>query len=206
MIYIIKHREYKNPIPQDYKELYVGSMFEYNNLDNINILNPYANELTGLYHIWKHCNEEIVGLVHYRRFFLCTFKTAKEILKKYDIIITEDVIFNKGIYEQLRSEIENVDILDKYYNKLCDIEPELKEWFKLKQFNNREMFICKKELINKYCEWIFPIILPIFKEFLEEDKDKVRNKRMIGHLSERLFSYWICKNKLNCYRMEYIDI
>jgi hypothetical protein len=29
---------------------------------------------------------------------------------------------------------------------------------------------------------------------------------MIGHLVERLFAYWIWKNKLKCYRMEYIEI
>lgn len=206
MIYIVKHKEYNNPIPKEYKELYVGDMFKNNDLDNINKLNPYLNEATGLYEIWKNCNDDIVGLVHYRRFFLCDYNMAKEILKDYDIIITKDVVFDKGIYEQLRSEVDHPEVLDKYYNKLCELEPELKEWFELKKFNPKEMFICKKTLIDKYCEWLFNIMIPLTEEFIREDKDKVFNKRILGHLTERLFSYWIYKNKLNCYRIDYIDL
>lgn len=206
MIYIIKHKEYNNPIPKGYKELYVGEAFQYNDLDNINQYNPYLNEATGLYHIWKHCNDEIVGLVHYRRFFLCNYEAAVQILNNYDIIVTEDVVFDKGIYEQLRSEIDHPEILDKYFNKLCEKEKGLKEWFNNKQFNNREMFICKKELIDKYCEWVFNLVIPLVEEFIKEDKDKIMNKRILGHLTERLFAYWVYKNKLKVYKMKYINI
>ena len=109
MIYIIKHREYSNPIPKNYVELGVGNYFA-GQKDNINELNPYLNEATGLYDIWKNKSEEIIGLCHYRRFFwynnnILSLKDSKEILKDYDIIITKEVQFDKGIYEQLRSEI-----------------------------------------------------------------------------------------------------
>ncbi|MBR2245665.1 MAG: DUF4422 domain-containing protein [Clostridia bacterium] len=210
MIYIIKHREYSNPIPKNYVELGVGNYFA-GQKDNINELNPYLNEATGLYDIWKNKSEEIIGLCHYRRFFwynnnILSLKDSKEILKDYDIIITKEVQFDKGIYEQLRSEIENPDVLDKYYNILIEKEPKLEEWFKLTSFSAKEMFVCKKELIDKYCEWLFPMIIPIIEQFIKEDADRVVNKRMIGHLVERLFAYWIWKNKLKCYTMEYKDI
>lgn len=220
MIYIIKHKEYDNPVPQDYKELGVGEMFYKmelpnakpgNGIDNINEFNPYINEATGLYYIWKNCNDKIVGLCHYRRFFInngdyLKLKDAKKILKDYDIIITPEMTFDKGIYEQLRSEIENRDVLDKYYEELIEKEPDLQSWLRLKMFSAKEMFVCKKELIDKYCEWLFPMIIPITEQFIKEDADRVVNKRMIGHLVERLFAYWIWKNKLKCYRMEYIEI
>lgn len=212
MIYIIKHKEYNNPIPQGYKEKYVGDMFHYDyKKDNINKYNKYINEATGLYDIWKNNKDEIVGLCHYRRFFwyndnILSLKNSKQILQDYDIIITKEAQFNKGIYEQLRSEIENPDILDKYYNILVDKEPQLKEWFKLKSFSAKEMFVCKRELLNKYCEWLFSLIIPITEQFINEDVNKVINKRMIGHLVERLFAYWIWKNKLSCCKMDYIDI
>ena len=211
MIYIIKHKEYNNPIPKDYQQLWVGERFWNYKKDNINELNPYINEATALYDIWKNTKDRIVGLCHYRRFFwnnndYLKLKDAKEILKEYDIIITKEVQFDKGIYEQLRSEIENPDILDKYYNILIEKEPQLKEWFKFTSFSAKEMFVCKRELLNKYCEWLFSLIIPITEQFVKEDMDRVINKRMIGHLVERLFAYWIWKNKLNCYRMEYEDI
>lgn len=210
MIYIIKHKPYNNPVPNEYQELYVGNMYN-GNKDNINELNSYINEATGLYDIWKNYDDEIVGLCHYRRFFInngdyLKLKDPKEILKEYDIIITPEVQFDKGIYEQLRSEIENSDILDKYYNILIEKEPQLEKWFKLKSFSAKEMFVCKRKILNKYCEWLFPLIIPITKQFIKEDVDRVINKRMIGHLVERLFAYWIWKNKLKYYTMEYKDI
>lgn len=211
MIYIMKHILYDNPVPKDYVELKIGNMFEHYDMDNINVLNLYVNEVTGLYHIWKNTNDDIVGLCHYRRMFwykddYLKLKDAKEILKDYDMIITHDVVFQRSIHEQLKSEFENPDIYQKYYEKFCQAIPRFKEFMDKDRFNNREMFVCKRELMNKYCEWLFPTIMPIYKEFLEQDVGKVVNKRMLSHIVERLFSFWIQENGLNCYRMEYKDI
>lgn len=38
--------------------------------DNIDFLNPWYCELTGLYYLWKHVDDDIVGLEHYRRYFV----------------------------------------------------------------------------------------------------------------------------------------
>lgn len=211
MIYIVKHKDYNNPIPKNYRQLYVGERFWEHDKENINVLNPYINEATGLYFIWKNKKDKIVGMCHYRRFFwyndnILSLKDSEKILEEYDMIVTSKVQFNKGIYEQLRSEIENPYVLDKYYRILVDKEPQLEEWFKLKSFSAKEMFVCKRELLNKYCEWLFSLIIPITEQFINEDVNKVVNKRMIGHLVERLFAYWIWKNDLKCYEMEYIDL
>lgn len=211
MIYIMKHRYYNNPVPEGYVELGIGDLFEYKDKDNINELNLYVNEVEGLYYIWKNCNDEIVGLNHYRRIFVnngdyLKLEDAKEILKDYDMIITNDVVFQRSIYEQLKIEFENPDIYDKYYKKFCDAVPGLKEFFDKDRFNNREMFVCKRELMDKYCEWLFPIIMPIVQEFIQNDAEKVVNKRMISHIIERMFSFWIQKSNLKCYRMDYEDI
>ena len=210
MIYIIKHKEYNNPIPNNYKELYVGNLFEFKK-DNINELNPYINEATGLYDIWKNTKEKIVGLCHYRRFFwnngdYLKLADAKQILKDYDIIMTNNVVFDKGIYEQLRLEMPNDNerlILDKYYAKLCEKEPKLEQFFKEKEFAPKEMFVCNRNLLNEYCEWLFDLIIPITKEFIENDSNIIQ-KRMIGHLTERLFYYYMKDKKI--YRMEIRDI
>lgn len=212
-IYIVKHKEYNNPVPDGYEEIYVGNMYK-GKSTGINLLNPYLNELTALYDIYKYSPSIIVGLCHYRRFFeyngeILKVEDAEKILKDYDIIITNNVVFDKGIYEQLRLEMPNDkerDILDKYYNKLIEEEPQLETYFKEKEFAPKEMFVCHWRLIKDYCEWIFKLILPLTIEFKEYDSNIIQ-KRMLGHLVERLFYYWIWKNdNWRIYRMDYREI
>ena len=59
--------------------------------DNIDFLNPWYCELTGLYYLWKHADDKIVGLEHYRTYFWkdghpINETQIKEELKKGDII------------------------------------------------------------------------------------------------------------------------
>ena len=213
MIYIIKHRKYYNEVPKDYKELGVGDLFIDNGKDNINDLNKYLSELTGLYDMWKNTNDDIVGLCHYRRMFwynddYLTIKDAKKILKDYDIIVTNEVKFdNWSLYWQLRYEVEDSDILDKYLNEYYKKVPEFKEYLNRNSFSNREMFVCKRELMEKYCEWVFPIAIPITEKFIKEDANNLKvNTRLVSHIVERLFDYWVRSNKLKVYNMDYKNI
>lgn len=203
MIYIIKHRECETPKMDGYKDLYVGDMCDYLDKDNINQYNPYINELTGLYYMWKHCDDEYIGLAHYRRFLLdengdiLTFDKAKELLNEYDFLFCERYIVGNGIYPNLRSEIGNEinqKTLDKYVDELCEIEPELREFFKNTYLYPRNMFVCRKELMDRYCEWLFPIIIPLTEQFIKEDKEINQKDRLFGYLFERLFTYYLLKN------------
>lgn len=211
MIYIIKHRQYANPIIEFHKELLVGDLFENKDQDNINDLNLYMNELTGLYHMWKNTKDEIIGLCHYRRYFInkrdyVKEKDVKEILKDYDIIITPEVKFNMTLYFQLKFEVENSYYLDKYLKMYYDKDPGFKDYIEGRQsFSNREMFISKRDVMEKYCKDVFDIVIPIVKEFIKEDY-KHCNIRLISHIAERYFYYWILKNNLKIYNMGYEDI
>lgn len=40
--------------------------------DNIDFLNLWYCELTGLYYLLKHTKDDIIGLEHYRRYFTST--------------------------------------------------------------------------------------------------------------------------------------
>ena len=127
--------------------------------DNIDFLNPWYCELTGMYYMWKHVDDDIVGLEHYRRYFV---NNRKQLLSEYEIrniLKTHDIICclyndNKSVFQgykghqfgtfeffSLVKELPNYELGRNY---LCG--------FNFIVFN---MFICKKELINEYCEWFF---------------------------------------------------
>ena len=62
------------------------------------------------------------------------------------------------------------------------------------QFN---MFICKKELIDEYCEFLFELLTPISDKMLDKIKP-----RSIGFLAEiLLFTFWVQEKNLNVYEI-----
>ena len=91
-IYIAVHKKANVLKREGYIPLHVGAegkedlgFVKDNTGDNISCKNPNYCELTGLYWIWKNCNADIVGLVHYRRYFVKSFFTTnieKAITKK----------------------------------------------------------------------------------------------------------------------------
>lgn len=208
MIYIIKHRECETPKIKGYKELGVGECFT-GNKDNINNLNPYINEMTGMYDIWKNCKDEIKGQIQYRKHLgendeFLPYERAKKLLNEYDIIATKEYVVSDGIYHNLRNEIGDEPIkqvLDKYYNMLIKEEPELEEYFKSTSFYIGNMFICKREVYDKYCEWVFSIMIPLAEQF-EKENLSCGKMRMMGYIGERLLTYWLRKNNLKVKELE----
>ena len=61
-------------------------------------------------------------------------------------------------------------------------------------FNPHNMFICKKEVLIKYYEVIFPWLKKCEKIFGFSELKGYGLKRIYGFLAERFLSYWFCKN------------
>lgn len=211
MIYRICHRKCKTNNPDGYKNLYVGNAYNCENKDNINELNAFLNEATGIYYLWKNCNDKIIGQIQYRKHLdndgILKYSDIEKLLKKYDIITTTPYIVGNGIYLNLRGEIGtpiNQRTLDKYYKLLCEIEPSLEEYLNTCYFNPGDMFITTKELYNKYCEWVFPIMIPLTKRFIKEDMEANNKNRFMAYIFERLLTYWINKNNLKVKTFDYV--
>ena len=58
------------------------------------------------------------------------------------------------------------------------------------------MFICKKDILDSYCEWLFSILFELENRIDINNRNDYQ-KRVYGFISERLLTVWILKNKLN---------
>lgn len=213
MIYVVKHKECDCPLPEGYKLLEVGPLFKDHNSDNINDLNPYINELTGLYWIWKNSSDDFVGLCHYRRYFtdgdnILTHERAEGKLNGHDILITTPAVFDRSLYDILVIDSGGQKAFWLYRNLIFREFPGFAKYLQdTNRVNPRNMFFCRKDLIDKYCEWMFPKVIPIAERYREEIPRKYNNQdRLIGYFAERLMSYWITTNNLDCVEVMYENL
>lgn len=227
-MYVVTHKGFNCPDIDGYTPIFVGK--KENNIDNfltddtgINIAEKNKNycELTAKYWIWKNDQDsDIVGISHYRRYFTKKnmffkntkyFITSKDIikyLKYYDIILPKLEIYKETAYEQYCIDSGFSEDLEKVRNILEDKYPQYVLYFdkvmagnKMHQFN---MMICKKEVFDKYCEWLFNIF-----SILEKQVDFCRyndyQKRIFGFLSERLLNVWVYSNNLKIKQVNVVN-
>lgn len=163
--------------------------------DNIDFLNPWYCELTGLYYLWKHVDDDIVGLEHYRRYFvndkgnLLSENEIKDILKDNDVICKKWVFKEhnqKNAYTFLKS-----GVYFSYYNKFLSFLPTNEKNFIKNELNTMpyfaqcNMFICKKKIIDEYLDWLFTYII----NFSANELHKA--PRIIGYVAEFIFGAWL---------------
>ena len=171
--------------------------------DNIDFLNPWYCELTGLYYLWKHVDDEIVGLEHYRRYFvnekgnLLSEDEISDLLKDCDILCKEMVFKNN------KKTLDYLKNGKKFIYRFLSFLPKTEKNYFLYQFRSAKkfaqcnMFICRKEIINEYCNWFFNTVINFnAKEFFN-------NKRIIGYIAEFVFGYWLQMHK---YNIKYINV
>ena len=215
------HKKYKMPSDTNmYLPIHVGCEgkkklgFQGDNSgENISVLNPYYCELTGLYWAWKNLKCDYLGLVHYRRYFT-------KMTKRYNESINiDDVILNRYEIEELLEKSEvivpkrrkyYIETLYSHYAHTLDashldlarkmIEQKNPEYLAsfdkvMKQRSGYmfNMFIMKKELANKYFEWLFPI-LDCMHNQMDLSKLNAFEARLFGRVSELLFNVWLEKN------------
>lgn len=215
-IYIAAHKKFNFPYIQDiYTPLQVGAEGK-NDLgylrdnvgENISKKNSNYCELTGMYWIWKNSNKDIVGLVHYRRFFYNTVFCGKanilnevqirKLLDQYDLIVAKrGYTWFRTVKDQftsyhIASDLEATrNAINKLYPDYLDAFDEVMESNNYCPLN---MIITRKEIFDNYCEWLFNILFEVEKNISLNNRD-VYNSRVFGFLSERLFNVWLLKNK-----------
>lgn len=222
-IFVATHKKYIFPKSPIYTPIHVGSSNNKLDLDiirdctgeNISYLNESFCELTALYWAWKNSNSDIIGLVHYRRYFVrkgsFNFKNMHILdssffedqkIKSNTIILPIKGFLRQGFnfynVEQLYIKDHVKEDWQELYNVIKKDFPDyLPSFFKVSKSYKTSLFnmmICHKDLLNKYCTWLFDILFKLEKK-LDIKKYDIYQKRVFGFLAERLLNIFVEHHK-----------
>jgi len=218
-VIVAAHKPYQMPEDPIYLPLHVGKEgkesigFEGDNTgENISAKNYNYCELTGLYWAWKNLTDaDAIGLVHYRRHFasqknkgkkwerILTGEEIEKLMNEYDIVVPRK---RNYFIETNESQYIHAHPKEDWENMLSLIEPKyspsLYRMRKSASGHKFNMFIMKREILNEYCSWLFPLL-----EKIEEKQ--IEKSRILGHISERMFDVWLYENEKK-YKVKEIPI
>jgi len=180
--------------------------------DNISKKNPYYSEMTGLYWVWKNYSDsEYVGFCHYRRFFSkkITDENVETYFKKSDVLMVDPSLKIHNRLNFLKNYVcgEDVFIVAKvlkklypdYFKTFCKYSNDFLDY----PFN---MFVCRKDVFDKYAEWIFSVLFECEKYIKYSPYS--RGRRVFAYLAEYLTPVFFLHNNfriktLPVYNTEY---
>ena len=225
-LYVVTHKNYSvEGLPACYKSIHAGRALGddlgYIGDDtgrSVSELNPYLNEMTAAYWIWKNTDHDIVGISHYRRFF--SSRNSREF--KADNILTDEQAIEALKYNDMIVALEDNFGYNQYGFLINDAGQSitgtaltlLKAMMRVHQpdyvdvfdyfMSTCAMFRCnmmvtRKYIFDAYCEWLFSFLLPAHAEFMQMaplEKMSVNQKRIFGYLAERMMNIWLLKNNL----------
>lgn len=210
---VAAHKKYQMPEDQAYYPVHVGAEGKEsigyvpdNTGDNISAKNPNYCELTGLYYMWKNEDYDVLGLAHYRRYFInkkkkgdkwdkiLTTNNIKSIMKHTDIVLPKKRnYFIETNYSQYVHAHHAID-LDTTREIIAEKHPDYLNAYdksmKKTSGHRFNMFIMKKQYADEYCEWMFDILFELEKR-LDISDYSVNDARVFGFVSERLIDVWI---------------
>ena len=222
-IFVVTHKLFKAPKDIVYKPIVAGA-YEYrdssfpesylkdNNGDNISERHDLFSEFTVNYWIWKNVKSDIVGINHYRRYFIsggwlkyyfCLLYSSG--LSKYFVLKEKEIIkiFNDGyncilprkqyrVERSLKEEYYSAyppELLDTAADIIIRLYPEYEEILNqvLNSMENHQKCICimKKDLFDQYSKWLFSITDELDKVSL------IKEDRAYAYLLERLMNIWV---------------
>lgn len=228
---IAAHKVYRMPSEKSYLPIQVGAHgkddigYTRDDIgDNISEKNPYYCELTGLYWMWKNLDVDYCGLVHYRRYFarkrffrfdkdkfkyILTDNDLKNILSNHDIILPQR---RRYYIESLYSHYahthyaEHLDVTREILRERCpDYVDAYDNVIKKTSGHMFNMMIMKKNIMDSYCEWLFPILSELEKK-IDSSGYSTFQARYYGRVSEILINVWIEKNKYKYYTCPTVNI
>ena len=219
--YVVTHKDAQlATLPDGYKIIHAGHALSRETFgeliddagENISRLNPYLNEVTALFWLWKHTRQNFVGFVHYRRFFTADGENflsadeAKRILRDFDVIVNDCKFgyvaeFDWKIMLSGKNLAENaIEVVRKFISRR---QPDYLEVFDRVTGSFGvfcyEIFVTRQNIFDAYCKWLFSFIIDATEEFLtttDFDTTDPREYRIMSFVTEHLLTVWLIKNRL----------
>lgn len=183
--------------------------------ENISVRNPNYCELTALYWAWKNMDAEIMGFCHYRRFFasaadrdsFLSEEEAEHILRLFDVIlpVARNYVIETN-YSQFANahHVKDLNETRKIIGEKC---PEYLDAFDKRMARTSghrfNMMVMRRNLLDEYCCWLFDILFELEKRIDISDYND-NDKRVFGHIAERLLDVWIDARGLRTAELDYI--
>ena len=181
--------------------------------DNISRLNASYSELTALYWMWKNCDADYKGLVHYRRLFaspslanrlrkdrfvrIASGKEIREALKKTGAVVPR----SRNYYiETMHSHYahtldgSHLDVMrDILMSKAPEYVPMFDRCMASTSGHMFNMLVMRADLFDAYCAWLFPLIDELASQ-IDASAYTPFEKRYPGRVSELLLDVWLKTN------------
>lgn len=229
-ILVVTHKKYKMPEDSIYLPVQVGSSgkslgFQRDNEgENIAEKNARLCELTAMYWAWKNLKADYIGLTHYRRHFTEWDRWQRMFHRdKFSMVLEEEdlkrelksadvIVPNKRRYfiETMESHFLHLPYtFEKDYKVLREVIGEkTPEYVKAydKVMNRTwahmfNMFIMKKELFDRYCDWMFPVIFECDRR-IDVTGYTPMEARTVAYFGEFMLDIWMTKNHISYKEMD----
>ena len=175
--------------------------------ENISAKNKQFCELTALYWIWKNATEDIIGLEHYRRYFILPEDWQQRMRSNdVDVILPVPLYVAPSVEANYKFRHDPSDweyMLEYLQEKLPEDYTKAAEFFSSTSlYCPCNMFIMRREVLDEFCSWLFPILFAV-----EEHggiKENAYFNRYPGFISERLMTYYF-ETRRGKYNLVYCD-
>ena len=177
---------------------------------NISEKNPSYCEMTAHYWIWKNVKDTAyVGVCHYRRYFGIEIseENIDGLMSGYDVIMVEPSYYMDSVYSYFAKFIgaENMTILAEVMKRQCpeyfETLEKVCDGVKFYPFN---MLLCKKELFDEYCEWMFSILESCEKVIKPASYTNAR--RALAYMAEMLTGVYFIHRGMRIKSVPYYKI
>ena len=173
--------------------------------DNISQKNKNFCELTALYWAWKNLETEVLGLVHYRRYFakrrfsrqIAAEEDFQKALDKAPVVLPLKrhywIETNYSQYIHAHHEQDLAVVRAVLAERFPEYLPAYDSVMKKRSGHRFNLFVMRRDFLDAYCGWLFPVLFDVEERLDISDYDAY-NSRVFGFLAERLMDVWIEAN------------